>query len=343
MNGGCLVLVDASLAPMLHSVPLGQPDHNAWWGMGLSAYRDLSGADQKPPADGLTDRPLVEAQGAGIIAGSPPKLTDGEQTKFFRVGGEWCYLSTPASYRADPESGQATPCVLHCHGNRGYVRDGEADWLDEETKKIFISMLLDAGIAVSGSHATGNHWGRPSAVAANGALFDALTTGANVDKRRMGIMGGGLGGALVWNSVTGPLLGRVRAAVVQQALLSYESVIRHGKFKSPLMEAYGIPDDTPDDLATASLTHNDPLNRTRLLVAMEGAKAGRLLPSVLFVHGDADENMPYEENPVALSKVLDSCGAENSFQTYKDVGHATYDLRETAGDITRFFQRTFDI
>ena len=233
---------------------------------------------------------------------------------------------------------------MHCHGNRGYVRDGEADWLDEEAKSIFVRMLLDAGIAVSGSHATGNHWGRPSAVAANGALFDALIAGANVDKGRMGIMGGGLGGALVWNSVTGPLLGRLHAAVMQQAVLSYESVIRHGKFKSPLMEAYGVPGDTPDNLAVASLAHNDPLNRTRLLVAMEGAKAGRLLPEVLFVHGDADENMLYKENPVALSQVLDSCGAENSFQTYKGVGHATYDLRETAaGDITRFFQRTFEI
>ena len=275
---------------------------------------------------------------------SLPQLRDGDQTAFFRVGGEWCYITTPASYRADAGSGPATPCVLQCHGHRGYVREGEADWLDEEVKRIFVRMLLDAGIAVSGSHATGDHWGRPSAVAANGALFDVLTNGANLDEARMGIMGGGLGGALVWNSVTGPLLGRVRAAVVQQAVLSYESVIRRGKFKASLVEAHGIPGDTPDDLAVASLAQNDPLNRTRLLVAEDGPKTGRLLPAVLFVHGDADENMLYEENPVALSEVLDSCGTSYSFQTYNGVGHATHDLRETAAaDITRFFRRTFDM
>ena len=60
----------------------------------------------------------------------------------------------------------ACPCVLHCHGNKGYVRQGEADWLDQPAKFLFVDEMLQRGIAVAESHACGNHWGRPNAVAA---------------------------------------------------------------------------------------------------------------------------------------------------------------------------------
>ena len=276
------------------------------------------------------------------MAQSIPQLKDGEQTVFFQAGGEWCFLRTPSGYRANSAQGNAVPCVIHCHGNRGYVRDGEADWLDDENKSIFVRMLVDAGIAVGSSHATGNHWGATAAVAANAALFDALVGEANVDTGRMGLMGGGLGGALVWNSATGPLAGKVRAAVLQQAVLSYDSIVRNHKFKGQLLEAYGIPADTPDDLAVSSLAYNDPLNRTRLLASQNGTETASLLPEVLFVHGDVDENILFEENPIVLSKELDALGGAYSFQTYQGVGHATYDLGERAAkDVTDFFRRTF--
>ncbi len=276
------------------------------------------------------------------MAQSIPQLNDGEQTVFFQAGGEWCFLRTPSGYQANPVQGNAVPCVIHCHGNEGYVRDGEADWLDVEIRSVFVRTLVNAGIAVSGSHATGNHWGTPSAVAANAALYNALVGEANVDKERMGLMGGGLGGALVWNSVTGPLAGRIRAAVLQQAVLSHDSIVRNHKFKDQLLEAYGVPADAPDDLAVSSLAYNDPLNRTRLLASQNGTKTASLLPEVLFVHGDVDENILFEENPIALSKELDAFGGAYSFQIYQGVGHATYDLGEIAAkDITDFFKRTF--
>ncbi|MCH8110291.1 MAG: prolyl oligopeptidase family serine peptidase, partial [Chloroflexi bacterium] len=263
---------------------------------------------------------------------------------FFQAGGEWCFLRTPPGYRASPAQGNAVPCVIHCHGNRGYVRDGEAEWLDDENRSVFLRTLVDAGIAVSGSHATGNHWGTPSAVAANAALYDALVGETNVDSARMGLMGGGLGGALVWNSATGPLAGKIRAAVLQQAVLSHDSIVRNHKFKDQLLEAYGIPADAPDDLAISSLAYNDPLNRTRLLASQNGAKTAALLPEVLFVHGDMDENILFKENPIPLSKELDAIGGAYSFQTYQGVGHATYDLGERAAkDITDFFKRTFTL
>ena len=58
-----------------------------------------------------------------------PKLKDGEQRVFFMAGGEWCYLWTPEAFTKD----DPIPVVIHHHGARGYVRDGEADWLDTDS------------------------------------------------------------------------------------------------------------------------------------------------------------------------------------------------------------------
>eukprot|EP01045_Picozoa_sp_COSAG04_P036089 COSAG04_NODE_8634_length_947_cov_3.212264_1_plen_126_part_01 len=93
------------------------------------------------------------------------ELVDGAQTVYFEAGGEWGFLRTPPSYVAD-RAAPACPCVLHCHGNKGYVRQGEADWLDQPAKFLFVDEMLQRGIAVAESHACGNHWGRPNAVAA---------------------------------------------------------------------------------------------------------------------------------------------------------------------------------
>lgn len=272
-----------------------------------------------------------------------PQLRDGEQTVYFQAGGEWCFLRTPQNYSSD-KSGSQIPCVIQCHGNNGYVREGEADWLTGEDKLIFVNKLVGAGIAVASTHATGNHWGRPNAVAANTALLDSLLEFANLDVSRIALWGGGLGGALQWNCATGPLLGRLRAVVFQQATISYESVIRDHKFKSHLLEAYGMPDDVPDDLAVAALSFNDPVTRTRLLVEEKGKDLASLLPEVLFIHGDKDEAMLYDENPVRLSNVLKACGATHSIHTFQGVGHATYALGETAAVVLAdFFKKVFDL
>jgi dipeptidyl aminopeptidase/acylaminoacyl peptidase len=272
------------------------------------------------------------------------RLKNGQQTLFFQEGGEWCYLRTPPTYTPPTASGPAVPCVIQCHGNGGYVRDGAADWLDAPPKRLFVEALINAGIAVAGSHGTGNHWGRPSAVLAYARLAEILIAHAHVDPRRLGMWGGGLGGAVVWNAATGPLAGRLRAAVLQQAVLSYESVIRNQTFKWPLLEAYRMPPDTPDELAIMALAYDDPLYRTRLLIAERGLEAATLLPEVLFVHGDADENLLYEENPVTLAEVLKGCGARFAFANFPGVGHATYELGEAAArPIADFFRRCFSL
>jgi len=269
----------------------------------------------------------------------PIKLKNGAQTVYFKAGGQWCYLRTPNSFHVD---NPPIPCVIQCHGNRGYVKNGEADWLIEKPKRLFLDILNQNGIAVSGSHGTGNHWGRPSAVTANAMLFTSLSEHPNINQDNIGLMGGGLGGAVIWNTVTGPLLGKVNAVVLQQATLSYESVIRNRKFKGPLLRAYGIPASTPNKTAIETLSYNDPIRRTQILAKEYPGKAVNFLPKVLFVHGDEDENMLYLENPIALSKILDQWGADYSFHTFKGVGHATYDLGETAAQpILKFFLKTF--
>ena len=147
----------------------------------------------------------------------------------------------------------------------------------------------------------------------------------------MGLWGGGLGGALLWNSVTGPLLGRLKAICLQQATISYESVIRHGKFKSFLLEAYGLPADTPDDLAVAALSFNDPVTRTRLLIGEEGrALASELPRGALHPRRRGRKHALPRKTPVRLSGVLGPLGAKYSFKTYEGVGHATYQLGEVA-------------
>ena len=134
-----------------------------------------------------------------------PPLRDGEQKVFFKAGGEWCYLWTPARYK----NGEPVPVVIHHHGAGGYVREGEADWLDTESKTAYLrAVMAGGGCAIAGSHACGNHWGNPDSVTANAALYDALDECPGVDATRTGLMGGGLGGALIWNSVVGPSPGR---------------------------------------------------------------------------------------------------------------------------------------
>ena len=84
-----------------------------------------------------------------------PPLQNGAQTVFFQVATEWCFLRTPSDYVT---AGPSIPCVIFCHGNSGYVRDGDyrvsaKDTLDDEGKSIFIRTLIDAGIAVAGIQA----------------------------------------------------------------------------------------------------------------------------------------------------------------------------------------------
>ena len=247
-----------------------------------------------------------------------PTLRDGEQKAFFEAGGEWCYLWTPESFKA----GKPTAVVIHHHGNRGYVKEDTADWLEEDRKTAFLEAVMSNDVAVAGSHACGNHWGNPCSVEANGALLDALAASPHVDTERVGLMGGGLGGLLIWNSVLGPMRGRVKQAAVMQAVSSIESIIRDHKFNDQQLTAYGLPPDMPDDEAVERLAASDPLPRLQRL------GKGVPLPCTAIYHGAEDDNVLPDANAVALAEALTAAGAEVRLELFPGVGHNTYGMGE---------------
>ena len=260
-----------------------------------------------------------------------PRLRDGEQRVFFQAGGEWCYLWAPERFMTE----KPIPIVIHHHGARGYVKDGSADWLDDKGKAAYLKAVMAGGkCAVAGSHACGDHWGNASAVAADQALFDALIQSPSIDATRVGLIGGGLGGALVWNSVLGPLAGRVKAVAVMQAAASLEAVIREHKFKAPCLKAYGLPEDTQDNEAIARIAFYDPLPRLQRLAI------GTPLPRTAIYHGSKDPNIPPGTNAIPLAEALRKAGGDVTLELFPDVGHSVYAMGRPIEERLRSFFST---
>jgi len=246
-----------------------------------------------------------------------PPLEDGEQKVFFKAGGEWCYLWTPETFRKN----EAAPVVIHHHGARGYVKEDTADWLEADYKVAYLeAVMAGGGCAIAGSHACGDHWGNPDAVAANAALFEALDESPHIDADRTGLMGGGLGGALVWNSVLGPLAGKAKVVAVMQAVAHLTAVIREGKFKAPCLRGYGLPEATPDDEAIEKILPYDPLPRLQRLAP------GTPLPRTAIYHGAVDANIPAETNAIPLSEALKRAGGAVELELFPEVGHNVYGI-----------------
>lgn len=256
------------------------------------------------------------------------RIQDGEHKVFFETGGEWCYIWTPETFVKE----RPAPVVIHHHGARGYVRNGSADWLDEKDKATILrAVMAGGGCAVAGSHACGDHWGNPDAVRANHALFEALIECPSVDAGRVGLMGGGLGGALIWNSVIGPLTGRVKAVAVMQAVVSLEALIREHKFKASCLRAYGLPEDTPDDEAVARIRPYDPLPRLQKLTR------GTPLPRTVIYHGVKDANIPAETNAIPLAETLKKTGGEVTLELFPHVAHSVYGMGKPIEERLRSF------
>ena len=260
---------------------------------------------------------------------SLPTLHDGEQTVYFQASGDWCYLWTPDTFRRDTP----IPVLIHHHGAGGYVREGGADWFEVDQKVGYLKAIMAAtGCAVAGSHACGDHWGNACATRANGVLYEALVASSYVDPSRVGLMGGGLGGALVWNSVLGPLAGKVKAAAVLQAVSSLEDIVRNHKFKAPLLEAFGVPVDLGDDEAVAAVAAQDPLPRLQRL------PVGTSLPRTAIYHGGKDDNVLPAANAVALAEALRRAGADVALEIFPDVDHFVYEMGQPIQDrLAAFF------
>ncbi len=263
------------------------------------------------------------------MASTIPTLHDGEQTVYFQAGGEWCYLWTPPTFRQDTPA----PVLIHHHGAGGYVREGASDWFEVDEKVGYLRAIMRAtGCMVAGSHACGDHWGNRCATRANGDLYEALVVQPYVDVSRVGLMGGGLGGALVWNSVLGPMAGKVKAVAVLQAVASLEDIVRNHKFKAPLVEAFGLPATIGDDEAVGELAMQDPLPRLQRL------PAGTPLPRTAIFHGGQDDNVLPAANAVALAEALRNAGADVTLELFPDVDHFVYEMGQPIEDrLVAFF------
>jgi len=256
------------------------------------------------------------------------KLEKGEQKHFFKAGGEWCYIWTPVGF----DSVDPAPVVIHHHGARGYVRENEADWLDIDSKSAYLrAVIAESGAVIAGSHACGDHWGNQCAVEANAALLTYLDSVEGLDTSRLGLMGGGLGGALIWNSVLGPFANRVKAVAVMQAVVNLSATIREQKFKDVCLRAYNVPEDTPDEEAISLILDYDPMPRLQEL------KKGTPLPKTVIYHGEKDENIPPNTNALPLASALREAGADVNLELFSDVGHNTYAMGKPMEDRLRSF------
>jgi acetyl esterase/lipase len=188
------------------------------------------------------------------------------------------------------------------------------------------------GIAVAGSHACGDHWGNPCAVLANAALLKELDAAKGLDTKRLGFMGGGLGGTLVWNSVLGPLAGRVKLAAVLQAVANLDATIKEKKFRDVTLKAYGFSPETPDEEAYRAIKPSDPMPKLKAM------KRGVKLPKVAIFHGSKDHNIPAETNAIPLAEALRRAGGEVELNVFPNVEHNVYAMgKEMEERLKTFF------
>ena len=256
------------------------------------------------------------------------KLEKGEQKRYFKAGGEWCYTWTPPGF--EPE--KPAPVLIHHHGAGGYVRKGESDWLDTPNKAAYLRAAMEgSGCVVAGSHACGNHWGNPCSVEANAALLKYLEGIDGVDTSRLGFMGGGLGGAVIWNSVLGPFEGKVKAVAVMQAVANLSAVVREQKFKGVMLAAYGIPEGTQDDEVIERIIEFDPM------LGLQALEKGTSLPRTVIYHGAKDVNIPPDTSAKMLAEALTKAGGDVTLELFDEVEHNTYAMGKPMENRLRSF------
>lgn len=244
-------------------------------------------------------------------------LRNGEQKVFFKAGDQWCYLWTAPSFNLHKK----IPVVIHHHGAGGYVKNKRADWLMTESKSALLKAVMEGGAcAIAGSHACGAHWGNTCAVNANVALLRVLDKCPGFDTNRLGLIGGGLGGALVWNSVLGPFEDRVKLVAVLQGVANLEAVIKEHRFKEACLKAHGIRKKTPDDEVIVKIQQHDPMQKLKSL------KKGTRLPKTAIYHGAKDTNIPPATHAILLADSLKMAGGKVDLEIFDEMEHNVYEM-----------------
>ena len=266
-----------------------------------------------------------------------PQLKDGKQLAFFKCGGSWSYIRTPIGFSSSPSQGKPVPLLIRCRGFGGYVRKGEADWQEKPEQKIVVDAMIQCGYAVAGSDLTGDHWGRPASVAALVSLYNQLAEYGNLDASRVGMFtGAGMGGMALWNSVIGPLHGKIKAVALIQAIVSMSGMFPSRR--TNIKNAYGIAENTDDVPALSSLAPNDPIIQTRIFLSGRDASFAKGFPKTLFLHGDKDEQVDYHENAVTMTNLLKEHGVDCTIETFYGRGHELHTMgNQVAKVMSNFF------
>lgn len=262
----------------------------------------------------------------------------GYETSYFKVGENWCYLCIPHAAPGYFDGSFGFPLVIQCHGQLGYVRDGASDWLDRPGRARFLGALLSRGVAVSGTHAGGDHWGNRQSVVANLELIGHLERDPRLDEKCLGMWGTGIGAATAWKSfVADPDL-PVRAMVLQQSLLSYAKLLESGRFRIELERALGI--NAADDAGLHQfLEDNDPL---MLAEKMRDTLIGGRSPRLMLVHGVEDENFLCADHAEPFLAMMRAYELPIKSHLLRGIGHDTYVLGKVLAEaIARFFVKSF--
>lgn len=240
---------------------------------------------------------------------------------FIETNNEWGFVVLPNNVDEN------IPLVLHFHGNGGYVNESGADWIDEPRKQKFFLPVLESGFAIAGCHGTGNHWGRQSSLDANYNFFEQLKDIKKLNLNGITTWGCGLGASAAWLSTIKKLNNHVTNFISQQGVLNFESIIRHVKFKDDLVESHGFDPNLSVNDAIDIFRELNPINITENSINNNNIK----LPNTLFIHGDSDENVDFQENPTLLHQILENNGFNSELHALKGVGHATYEHGEELG------------
>jgi predicted esterase len=98
-----------------------------------------------------------------------------------------------------------------------------------------------------------------------------------------------------------------------------------------MLEAFGVPEDTPDDEAVAMIINYDPMP------GLQSLERDTSLPRTIVYHGAKDENIPPDTHAKKLVEALTKARADVTLELFDEVEHNTYAMGKPMEDKLRAF------
>ena len=250
-------------------------------------------------------------------------------TERLQVGGEWCFIKTPAS----PRTGEA---VILIHGNGETVEARSSSWERGPGFTGLMETLLEAGYLVAQSNHTavpGNGmWGNPATQRSVLALMDHLRSTREVEVFHA--IAVSAGNATLLNLL---LDGKAafRSAVLIAPVISLESLYRCPRgidrvsglaVAFDFRPAHGCPGDPEGDEAFKRATApHDPLRKARRMSPSTLASA-LSATRWMALYDRGDPKVIPEENLLPFTEILESAGVGLRVRSQKKDTHTPKDL-----------------